>query len=144
MKIFGQVLDTHNQPMALANIVIVTEDKSNEIGEQTDLDGNFVLDNEMINSDSEFKVSYIGYISQIFKASELQGKKIKLKNEDEVIDNSVIELGVIGKPKNNESKELSSNKGKFVEHLQKHRFIYGGIGALAGIILIVRAFKNKK
>jgi hypothetical protein len=84
MKIFGQVLDTHNQPMALANIVIVTEDKSNEIGEQSDLDGNFVLDSEMINSDSEFKVSYIGYVSQIFKASELQGKKIKLKNYPQV------------------------------------------------------------
>ena len=144
MKIFGQVLDTDNQPMGLANVVIVTEDKSNEIGEQADLDGNFVLDNELINSDTEFKISYIGYVPQIFKASELQGKKIKLKKEDEVIDDAVITIGLNGKPKKNENKDLISYKGKFVEHLQKHRFIYGGIGALAGIILIVRAFKNKK
>jgi hypothetical protein len=144
MKIFGQVLDTDNQPMSLANIVIVTEDKSNEIGEQADLDGNFVFDNEMINPDSEFKVSYIGYLPQIFKASELQGKKIKLQNEDEIIDNSVFELGTKGKPKNNTIKSLNSNKDKFVQYLQNHRFIYGGIGAVVGIFLIVRAFNNKK
>lgn len=144
MKIFGQVLDTDNQPMSLANIVIVTEDKSNEIGEQADLDGNFVFDNEIINADSEFKVSYFGYLPQIFKASELQGKKIKLQNEDEIIDNSVFELETKGKPKNNIIKSLDSNKDKFVQYLQNHRFIYGGIGAIAGILLIFRAFNNKK
>lgn len=144
MKIFGQVLDSDNQPMSLADIVITTGDKANKIGEQTDLDGNFVLENELIDENSEFKVSYMNYVPQFFKASELQGKKIKLLYDIDVDDNSISTKEEYGKPKNNDAKTVNSNKDKFIDHLQKHRFIYGGIGALAGIILIVRAFKNKK
>ena len=144
MKIFGQVLDSDNQPMSLADIVITTGDEANKLGEQSDLDGNFVLENELINPDSVFKVSYMNYIPQFLKASELQGKKIKLLYDIELIDDSIVMKSGEGKPKNNDNKTVSSKKGVFVDHLQKHRFIYGGIGALAGIILIVRAFKNKK
>ncbi len=144
MKIFGQVLDSDNQPMALADIVITTGDEANKLGEQSDLDGNFVLENELINPDSVFKVSYMNYVPQFLKASELQGKKIKLLYDIELVDDSIVMKSGDGKPKNNDTKTVSSKKGVFVDHLQKHRFIYGGIGALAGIILIVRAFKNKK
>lgn len=144
MKIFGQVLDSDNQPMSLANVSIVTKDKTNKLSEQADLDGNFIFDNELINPDSEVEVTFYGYIPQKFKASELQGKKIKLLLEVEVVDESLVDSVLDGKPKDKAIKILGSNKGKFVEHLQNHRFIYGGIGALAGIILIVRAFKNKK
>lgn len=144
MKIFGQVLDFDNQPMSLADIVITTGDEANKIGEQSDLDGNFVLENELINEDSVFKVSFMNYVPQFFKASELQGKKIKLLYDIDVVDDSIVMKSGDGKPKNNDIKTISSKKGKFVDHLQKHRFIYGGIGALAGIILIARAFKNKK
>ena len=42
MKIFGQVLDSDNQPMSLANVSIVTEDKINKLSEQADLDGNLI------------------------------------------------------------------------------------------------------
>jgi hypothetical protein len=144
MKIFGQVLDSDNQPMSLADIVITTGDEANKLGEQSDLDGNFVLENELINPDSVFKVSYMNYVPQFLKASELQGKKIKLLYDIELVDDSIVMKIGEGKPKKNDTKTVSSKKGVFVDHLQKHRFIYGGIGALAGIILIVRAFKNKR
>lgn len=142
MKIFGQVLDTDNQPMSLANIVIITGERANKIGEQADLDGNFVLENELIFPDSEFKISYIGYVPQFFKASELQGKKIKMLDDIQVLDEVVIMGDIKGKPKDTNSEIVSSNKDKFIEHLQNHRFIYSGIGALAGILLIVRALKK--
>lgn len=144
MKIFGQVLDSDNKPMSLANITIETEDKKNKLSEQADLDGNFVFENELITPDSQVEVTFYGYIPQKFKASEIQGKKIKLLLDVEILDENLVNSVLDGKPKNNIVKSISSNKDKFVEHLQNHRFVYGGLGAIAGIVLIVRAFKNKK
>jgi len=145
MKIFGQVLDIDGLPMSLANITITTGDKAGKIGDEADLDGNFVIDNNSITPDSEFKISYIGYIPQFFKASELQGRKIKLKEGIFVLDEVVI-TSVGGKPKdnsqNNTNQVVASTKRKFVKHLQDHKFAYAGLGSLAGILLIVRALKK--
>jgi hypothetical protein len=142
MKIFGQVLDIDGLPMGLANVTIVSGEFADKMGDEADLDGNFVLENNSITPDSEFKISYVGYKPQFFKASQLQGKKIKLLEDNITLDEVVVDSGK--KPKNNNAVVVESKKNKFVQHLQKHRFIYGGIGALAGIILIVRAFKNKR
>jgi len=142
MKIFGQVLDIDGLPMGLANVTIVSGEYADKLGDEADLDGNFVLENNSITPDSEFKISYVGYKPQIFKASQLQGKKIKLLEDNIVLDEVVINSGK--KPKNNNTVVVESKKNKFVQHLQDHKFIYAGIGALAGLFLIVRAFKNKK
>lgn len=141
MKIFGQVLDVDGLPMALANITITTGAKALKLGEQADLDGNFVLDDASITPDSQFKISYVGYKPQFFKASQLQGKKIKLLEDNIVLEEVVITSG--GKPKNNtNSVGAESSKNRFVQHLQDHKVIYAGIGALAGLFLIVRAVKR--
>lgn len=145
MKIFGQVLDTNNEPMGLANITITTGSLSGKMGTQADLDGNFVLEDSSIQSDSEFKISYVGYIPQFFKASELQGKKIKLAEDFELLSEVVINGGERPKGSANtqsENNQVNSTKIKFTEHLKKHRFTYAGIGGLAGILLIVRALKK--
>ena len=142
MKIFGQVLDTNKEAMALANISITTGVRANKLGTQADLDGNFSLEDEIISPDSQFKISYIGYVPQFFKASELQGKKIKLAEDVEMLS----EINVINTSKpNNGSKSsasIESKKQKFVQHLKDHKFVYAGIGGLAGILLILKAFKK--
>lgn len=142
MKIFGQVLDTSNEPMAFANITIITGVNVNKMGTQSDLDGNFILENEAINSESQFRISYIGYKPTFRKASELQGQKIKLADDVEELEEVVIKVGK--KPLNDSSKpEVKvSNKQKFVQHLKEHKFIYAGIGGLAGVLLIIKAFKK--
>jgi|694.fasta_scaffold00162_59 hypothetical protein len=142
MKIFGQVLDTNDEPMALANITIVTGVNANTMGTHGDLDGNFVLESPNIESDSRFKVSYVGYVSQFFNTNELQGKKVKLKDDVEELQEVVITAG--SKPSNSSTKTnvVQSSKKKFVQHLQDHKFVYAGLGGLAGIILIARAFKR--
>jgi len=142
MKIFGQVLDIDGLPMGLANVTIVSGDLANKVSDEADLDGNFVLENNSITPDSEFKISYVGYKPQIFKASQLQGKKIKLLEDNITLDEVVVDSGK--KPKNNNAVVVESKKNKFVQHLQDHKVIYAGIGALAGLFLIIRAFKNKK
>jgi len=145
MKIFGQVLDIDGLPMGLANITITTGDRAGKFGDEADIDGKFVIDDASIMPDSQFKISYLGYVPQFFKASELQGKKIKLKEDIFALDEVVITSGG-GKPKdnaqNNTNQVVASKKSKFVQHLQKHKFAYAGLGGLAGVLLIVRALKK--
>jgi hypothetical protein len=138
MKIFGQVLDTDGSPMSWANITITTGANALKMGVQSDLDGKFSLENASITPDSQFKVSFIGYVPQFFKASELQGKKIKLLEDTMMLDEVVI---TTGKPKNN-IKVVDSAKTKFVQHLNKHKFVYAGLGGLAGVLLIVKALNK--
>jgi hypothetical protein len=140
MKIFGQVLDIDGLPMGLANVTIVSGEFADKMGDEADLDGNFVLEHNSITPDSEFKISYVGYKPQFFKAKELQGKKIKLLDDNIVLDEVVINTGK--KPKNNNTVGAESSKNKFVQHLQDHKVIYAGIGALAGLLLIVRAVRR--
>jgi hypothetical protein len=140
MKIFGQVLDIDGLPMGLANVTIVSGEFADKMGDEADLDGNFVLEHNSITPDSEFKISYVGYKPQFFKAKELQGKKIKLLDDNIVLDEVVINTGK--KPKNNNTVGAESSKNKFVQHLQDHKVIYAGIGALAGLFLIVRAVRR--
>jgi hypothetical protein len=141
MKIFGQVLDIDGLPMGLANISIITGANAFKYGDVADLDGNFMLEDASIVPDSQFKISYVGYVPQFFKASELQGKKIKLKEDIMALDEVVITSGG-GKPKDNTPQVVDSKKTKFVQHLQKHKFAYAGLGGLAGVLLIVRALKK--
>jgi hypothetical protein len=140
MKIFGQVLDVDGLPMGLANITITTGANALKMGEEADLDGNFVLEDASISADSEFKISYVGYKPQFFKASQLQGRKIKLLEDNIILDEVIISSG--GKPKNKNAVVVESKKNKFVQHLQDHKVVYAGIGALAGLLLIVKAVKK--
>jgi hypothetical protein len=142
MKIFGQVLDTGNEPMAFANITIITGDSANKMGTQSDLDGKFVLENASISPESQFRISYIGYKPTFRKASELQGQKIKLADDVEELQEVVVNVGK--KPSNASTKlaVTASTKQKFVQHLKDHKIVYAGIGGLAGILLIVKAFKK--
>lgn len=141
MKIFGQVLDIDGLPMSLANITITTGVKAGQFGDVADLDGKFVIVDDSIIPDSQFKISYLGYIPQFYKASELQGKKIKLKEDMNVLEEVVVISGG-GKPKNNTPQVVAPTKSKFVQHLKDHKFIYAGLGGLLGIFLIVRALKK--
>lgn len=141
MKVFGQVLDIDGLPMSLANITITTGAYASKLGVVADIDGNFVLEDAYIAPDSQFKISYIGYVPQFFKASELQGKKIKLKEDTFYLDEVVINLGG-SKPENNMPKKAESKKTKFVQHLKDHKLVYAGLGGLAGLFLIFKALKK--
>jgi len=143
MKIFGRVLDTNNEPMSLANITIVTGAFADKLGTQVGLDGKFNLENEVIDSESKFRISYIGYATQFRKASELQGQTIKLAEDIEMLEEVVINAGTRPSKGSTTTPALvQSKKQNFVKHLQKHKFVYAGIGGLAGILLIVKAFKR--
>jgi hypothetical protein len=129
MKIFGQVLDTEDLPMALANIVIVTGQNATKMGVQSDLDGNFILEDSSISPESQFKISYVGYSPQYYRASELQGRKVKLLEAIEDLDELVIFSG--SKP--TDTKTPSSTKKKFIQHLQDHKICIRRVRWFSGI-----------
>jgi hypothetical protein len=135
MKIYGKIVDTLGEPLALANVTIKNGTQANKFGTSADTDGNFKLENDIITNDSVFAVSYVGYIPQSFKASELEGKTIKLLEATEELQPVV----VTGKPK---AKTSTSSLVNFKEHLQKHKYVYAGLGGLAGILLITSSIKK--
>jgi hypothetical protein len=142
MKIFGQVLDTDNVPMAFADVTITTGVNANVMTTVADLDGKFVLENEDISPDTVIKISYLNYVPQIFKASDLQGNKIKLVENSEILKEVTLPNGSKPSHTSNKTPLVQSNKQKFVQHLDDHKFVYMAIGGLAGIILVIRAFKK--
>ncbi len=134
MKISGQVLDSRGNELALANVTITTGDKANKLGVVADLDGKFETENDLINPDSIFKVSYVGFLPQSFKASELVDKKITLLESNELLT----EVNVFSKPIRTAKQSGSALKA----HIQSNKFTYAGIGGLLGLFLIVKSFKK--
>lgn len=134
MKIEGKIIDSKGEALALANITIQDGIRANKLGTSADLDGNFYLENEVIEPDSVFMISYIGYEPQLLKASELDGNEVMLLDAMEQLE----EIVVTGKPSTASKKE----KLNFKEYLVKHKNVYAGLGALAGVLLIMKSIKK--
>jgi hypothetical protein len=106
MKINGQVLDSRGDGLALANITITSGDKAEKLGVVADLDGNFSTENDLIKPDSMFRISYVGFIPKLFKASELVDKKITLIESNELLS----EVTVFSKPTRTAKQSVSALK----------------------------------
>jgi len=150
MKIFGKVQDTNNEILPFANVTIASGSQANKVGVQTDLDGGFTLETPDVTANTLITVSYLGYVPQTFKASELQGKTVKLEQDifalEEVVVGgtkpTTVAAGSGTKPTSKSDESRKITKAKFTAHLQKHRYAYAGIGALAGILLIAKSLKQ--
>ncbi|MEI7509941.1 MAG: carboxypeptidase regulatory-like domain-containing protein [Flavobacterium sp.] len=136
MKIYGTIVDSKGEPLPLANITIINGKQAKKFGATADIDGNFSLENAIIDDNSQFEVSYLGFQSKKLKPNELQGKSITL------VDANPIELSgvtVFGKPL---PKKTSNTLANFKEHLSAHKYIYAGLGGLVGILLITSTLKK--
>jgi hypothetical protein len=134
MKISGQVLDSKGEGLSLANITITSGDKAEKLGVVADLDGNFSTENDLIKPDSTFRISYVGFIPQLFKASELDNKKITLIESNELLS----QVDVFSQPKRTAKQSVSALKA----HIQNNKFAYAGIGGLLGLFLIAKSIKK--
>lgn len=134
MEISGKIIDMNGETLPMANITIVTGSQTNKFGTSTDNEGKFSLSSNIIEPDSQFKISYIGFNTKYFKASELQNKTITLSEDIETLN----EVTVFGKPKV-KPKVIAS---KLKMHIKKNGLIYAGIGGLAGIALIITSIKK--
>lgn len=139
MEINGKILDSTKEPLYLANITIVTGSQINKFGTVANEKGEFYLNSDIINPDSQFKISYVGFKPQYYRASELQGRTITLEED-------LIALGeVVIKPKEKPKKiNVANQPSNIKQHFQKHKFVYGGLGALVGLALIAVSIKKLK
>lgn len=139
MQIKGKILDATNLPLYLANITIVTGSQINKFGTVANENGEFSLSSDIISPDSQFKISYLGFKSQYYKASELQGKTIKLEEDAIGLDEVVIRPQ--DKPTNTSVANQPSN---IKQHFQKHKLVYAGLGGIVGLLLLLTSIKKLK
>ena len=139
MDISGKILDSTNQPLYLANITIVTGSQINKFGTMARENGEFSLSNDIISPDSQFRISYQGFKPQYYKASELQGKTIKLEEDSIGLDEVVIRPR--DKPTNT---SVATQPSNIKQHFQKHKLVYAGLGGLVGLLLLLTSIKKLK
>ena len=139
MEINGKILDATNQPLYLANITIVTGSQINKFGTVAKENGEFSLSSDIISPDSQFKISYQGFKPQFYKASELQGRTIKLEEDIIGLEEVVIRPKV--KPTNT---SLATKPSNIKQHFQKHKLVYAGLGGLVGLLLLLTSIKKLK
>ncbi len=138
MDISGRILDSENEPLHLANITIVNGSQINKFGTTSNENGNFKLESDIINEDSQFKISYVGFAPQYFKTNELQGRVIKM--EDSAIELDAVVISPKSKPKNTNYSKPSNIK----QYLQEHKEVYAGLGGIVGLALILISIKKLK
>lgn len=138
MKISGNVLDSDKEPLHLANITIVTGSQTNKFGTTANENGDFELESDIIEDDSQFKISYIGFRPQYYKASELQGRTIKM--EEDAIELDSVVISAKGKP----TKKNLSKPSNIKQYLQEHKTVYAGLGGVIGLALILISIKKLK
>lgn len=137
MKISGNIVDSSNEPLQLANITIITGAYTNKMGTFANEKGDFVLENDSIEPNSQFKITYQGFKTQFYKASELQNKKIKMLE-----DATLLEEVIVGntKPTSNKTKQTINN---VKDNFNKHKLIYAILGGVLGLALILTHLKKK-
>jgi hypothetical protein len=139
MEISGKILDSSNEPLYLANVTITTGSQINKFGTSANDKGEFKLSSDTISPDSQFKISYVGFKPQFYKASELQDKTIKL--EDDIIGLNEVVISPKNKPKNT---NLANQPSNIKQHFEKHKLVYAGLGGLVGLLLLITSIKKLK
>lgn len=135
-SISGKIVDINNEPLMGANITLRSGTKQGKIGTASDFDGNFSFESESFTDDDLFEVSYIGFLKQSFKASDLQNKKVTLVESL----NQLADVEIIGtKPK-----QSTTTKNKLDLSLSKNKYLFAGIGGFLGLALIFLSIKKNK
>lgn len=137
-SISGKIVDINNEPLMGANITLRSGAKQGKLGTASDFDGNFSFESESFTDDDLFEVSYIGFIKQSFKASDLQNKKVTLVESL----NQLADVEIIGtKPKQS---TITTTKNKLDLSLSKNKYLFAGIGGFLGLALIFLSIKKIK
>jgi hypothetical protein len=139
MEISGKILDSTNQPLYLTNITIITGSQINKFGTVANENGEFKLSSDIISPNSQFKISYLGFKPQFYKASELQNKTIKL--EEDIIGLNEVVISPKNKPKNT---NLANQPSNIKQHFEKHKIVYAGLGGIVALLLIITSIKKLK
>jgi hypothetical protein len=137
MKINGNIVDSNNEPLQLANITITTGKLANKMGTIANAKGDFELENDSIEPNSKFKISYQGFQTQIFEAKDLQDKKIKLLDTAQPLEDILLSFT---RPVSNKAKTTINN---VKENFNQHKIVYAGLAGVLGLALLLINLKKK-
>jgi hypothetical protein len=131
MKINGQIVDKDGKGMPSASLTVVNSDfASLGVGTIADADGNFQLDNPVLDEPgNRVMISFIGYNAIDKAPSELQGSKIVMSAD---ANSGTMEEFVITAKK--KLKQLTNNYNWY--------YISVGATAAAVVVLSVRFYKG--
>lgn len=134
MKVSG-ILKEGEIPVSDANVILLRDGKITNLGTITDEKGYFEVDNKEIKPDDTFRISYVGYETKYFKADELKGDEIQIKESVEDLDEVIITNDIGDEPK-----EQKTNLNSKQEWFENPVFIISGISlvTIATIILIIK------
>lgn len=134
MKVSG-ILKEGEIPVSDANVILLRDGKITNLGTITDEKGYFELENKEINPDDTFRISYVGYETKYFKADELKGDEIQIKESIEDLDEVIITNDIGDEPKEERTIERAKQ-----QWYKSPAFIIGGISVvtIATIILIIK------
>ena len=80
----GRVVDTTGEGVIGANVLV----KGSTTGTITDFDGNYSIEVESMESTLVF--SYIGFVTQEFRAKDANGRTITMKEDSELLEEVVV------------------------------------------------------
>ena len=134
MKVSG-ILKEGEIPVSDANVILLRDGKITNLGTITDEKGYFEIENKEIKPDDTFRISYVGYETKYFKADELKGDEIQIKESVEDLDEVIITNDIGDEPK-----QQRTNLNSKQEWFKNPVFIISGISlvTIATIILIIK------
>lgn len=134
MKVSG-ILKEGDSPVSDANVILLRDGKITNLGTITDEKGYFEVENKEIKPDDTFRISYVGYETKYFKADELKGDEIQIKESIEDLDEVIITNDIGDEPKEQRTIERAKQ-----QWYKSPAFIIGGISlvTIATIILIIK------
>lgn len=134
MKVSG-ILKEGEIPLSDANVILLRDGKITNLGTITDEKGYFEVENKEIKPDDTFRISYVGYETKYFKADELKGDEIQIKEIIEDLDEVIITNDIGDEPK--EQRTIHRSKQQWYK---SPAFIISGISlvTIATIILIIK------
>ena len=98
MVIKGNVFDSYGK-LDGATIVLMRDGKRTNVAVVSDVNGNFQIDNDEIESDDIFEVRYMVYLTQELSATKLSNSSIEMKESAEQLDEVIITANIGKKPK---------------------------------------------
>jgi len=97
MQVSGIILDEFDEPLVGAHVVVLNGSKETSVGDVTDFDGKFTINDISVGLTTPLKISFTGYKTIVVPAAVFGAKKpIKLEFDSKVLN----EYTGYGYPKN--------------------------------------------
>lgn len=90
MKVNGNIKDSKGEDIISAHVTLISGERANKIGSVSNLDGNFTIENDIIEPNSMFEITYMGFEPQKFTATDLQDANVILYQQGEILNEGVV------------------------------------------------------